>query len=166
MSPAPRKPANRGLPPNLHTHPKGFRYRRPDGTYCYLGTDKNKAIRAAIEANLHYAKKGELLDKIVNENDKTLADAIDEYLSSKLPSLDISDETRKNREYSFKKIRSSELGHRRIDDLTTRDLYLYLQAQSSDWVRQNRRAMLLQLFTWAIQTGLREDNPGFCIRAA
>lgn len=38
-------------------------------------------------------------------------------------------------------------------------LYDYLETLDSDWVRQNRRAMLNQIFKWAIQTGLREDNP-------
>jgi integrase len=73
--------------------------------------------------------------------------------------LDIAEETRKNREYSLKKIQSSDLGSMRVDEITTRDLYPYLESQSTDWVRQNRRAMFLQFFTWAIQTGLRQDNP-------
>jgi hypothetical protein len=76
MSPVHRKLENRGLPLNLHTHPKGYRYRRPYGSYCYLGTDKRKAIDAAIAANLHYAKKGEFFDKIIDDKDKTLATAI------------------------------------------------------------------------------------------
>src|SRR3569623_2055953 len=159
MSPAPRKPGNRGLPPNLHTHPKGYRYRRPDGSYCYLGIDRQRAIEAALAANSWYAPKGDLFSKIVDENDTTLSKAIDEYLASRLPVLEIADETRKNREYVLRKIQGSDLGSRLVDEITTRDLYLYLNSQATDWVRQSRRAMLLQLFSWAIQTGLRQDNP-------
>ena len=159
MSPARRKTENRYLPPNLYTHPKGFRYRRPDGSWCYLGHDKTKAIEAALAANLHYSPKGNLFDKIIDDNDRSFADVIEEYLKTKLPQFDIADETRKNREYALRKIQLSELGKIRVDEITTRDLYLFLAAQSTDWVRQNRRAMFLQLFSWAIQTGLRHDNP-------
>ena len=159
MSPARRKPENRTLPPNLYTHPRGYRYRRPDGSWCYLGFDRAKAVEAALAANLHYSPKGNLFDKIIDDNNKILADVIEEYLKTKLPQFEIADETRKNREYALRKIQLSELGRMRVDAITTRDLYLFLAAQSTDWVRQNRRAMFLQLFTWAIQTGLRHDNP-------
>jgi len=159
MCPAPRKPENRRLPPNLHRHPKGFRYRRPDRSYVYLGHDEAEAINAAKGANLHFSSKGDLFDKIVKGDEQSLSSVIDDYLTNKLPKFEIGEDTRKNREYALRKIQSGALGNMPVDEVSTRDLYLYLESLGSDWTRQGYRAVLMQLFAWTIQTGLRDDNP-------
>lgn len=163
MSRPRRRIENRGLPPNLHTHPKGFRYRRPDGTYCYLGRDRKAACDAAIAANLHYTQRRDLFDKIVEGDAKNFSQVVGDYLADKLPTLDISAGTRQNRIWCFKKMQTSQLAAISVEDITTRDLYLYLQTLASDWTRQNYRALLRQLFTWTVTTGLREDNPAISL---
>lgn len=160
MSPAPRRPANRALPPNLYTHSRGgFRYRRPDGSYVYLGHDRAKAIGAALAANAHFGSKTSLFEKIVAADIKTLRQVIGDYLEKMLPKLEIGEDTRKGREWCLKKIQASDLASAAIEDIETRDIYLYLETLASDWTRQSHRALLMQVFKWAIGTGLRRDNP-------
>lgn len=156
---APRKPQNRGLPANLYHHPRGFRYRRPDGSFAYLGKDKAQAIEAAVQANNFYAAKQSLFQKIVSTEEQTLSAAIGDYLKERLPKFEIAESTRKNREYALRIMQGSDLGTVAVDEITTRQLHLYLESLNSDWTRQGYRAQLLQLFAWTVQTGLREDNP-------
>jgi enterobacteria phage integrase len=159
MCPAPRKPRNRGLPPNLYSHPRGYRYRRPDGSDCYLGHDRDAAAKAAVSANLSYAPKGSLYDKIVRGDSKSFGTFLAEYIADRLPGFEIKEGTRRERGYVLKRLQASSLGEKLVEEITTRDLHLYLQTLPSDWTRQSFRAQLMQAFSWAIQTGLREDNP-------
>lgn len=165
MSPAPRQLMYRDLPRNLHVHSSGrFRYRRPDGTYVYLGHDKQAAVEAAIAANAHYASKASLFDKIVQEGSQSVTAAIEEYLKKRLPKYEIKDETRKNRAYILGAIGRSRLGSQQVHEVSTRDLYLYLESLESDWSRQAHRAQLMQFFAWTIETGLRENNPAVAVQ--
>lgn len=161
MSPAPRKPQNKGLPENLHTHPRGgFRYWHPiKKAYIYLSHDRQKAVDAAKAANLHFDLKGRLFDKITDNPAKPIAKFISEYVTKKLPTYGTTEETRKNREYILLRIQKSVLGEKHVEDISTRELYEYLESLPSDWTRQSYRAQLHQLFVWAKQTGLRTDNP-------
>lgn len=157
--PRPRNAKNRGLPPNLYEHLKGFRYRRPDRSWVYLGYNRPAAIEAAIAANAHFVAKSTLFDKIVAGDEKTLATVIADFIEKKLSKAEVKPKTRKDRQWTLQSIARSRVASKLVDQVTTRDLHDYLETLDTDWVRQARRSMLNQVFKWAIQTGLREDNP-------
>lgn len=70
MSPAPRRLQNRGLEPNLHPHPKGFRYKEPrTGKYRYFGkaVTREAANKAARTLNRLLATHSSLVNRIAGQ---------------------------------------------------------------------------------------------------
>ena len=159
MAPRARKPENRGLPPNLYTHPSGYRYRRPDQSYVYLGHDRGKAIEAAKAANAHYAALNPVLDRIVGSKSISLAEVINDFIEEKLKTMKIAEKTRRNRKWVLSKFGREKVSQIPVAEVTTRDLYLHMTSLKSDWLRQLHRSLLHQVFNFAIQSGLIKTNP-------
>ena len=79
MSPRPRQPRNRDLPPNLYTMSRGYVYRRPtDRKDVYVGRNRQQAIRDAIEANAYFAAQNPRVARIIGES-QTLGTFVDTY---------------------------------------------------------------------------------------
>lgn len=162
MSPAPRRVANRGLEPNLHTHPKGFRWKNPrTGRYHYLGKSvgKHEANEAARQLNHAYSRKSSIFERIALQESETLGSVIKTHLKQYLPHQRVTENTRKNREYIFGKVSASDLAASDVSTITTRDIVKYLQSLATDNMRQQYRAQLISVFKTAIKEGLIDQNP-------
>lgn len=162
MCPAPRKSRNRGLAPNLHTHPKGFRWKHPrTGKYYYFGkgASEDEANSAARTLNLKYAPKNSIFDKVAVAESESLRSVIAIHRKEYLPAQRVCENTRKNRGYILGKISQSDLASCDVSTITTRDVVQYLKSLASDSLRQQYRAQLLAVFKTAIQEGLIEVNP-------
>ena len=159
MSPAPRKPQNRGLPRNLTTHPKGYRYKHPlTGKYHYLGKSVTRAdaIAAAEQLNSRFACTNSLADRVSGGADWSMRNLVALHLSSL--SSDEAPKTKADREWELGKL-SRKLGSADASELNTHALAIYLRGLSSDHVRKRYRMRLVELFDTAVQNGWRENNP-------
>ena len=68
MSPRPRRPKNRALPPNLYPNNggKSYQYRHPvTGKFHGMGSNKAQAIAAAKELNAHLMPENDLVAKVL-----------------------------------------------------------------------------------------------------
>lgn len=162
MCPAPRRSRNRKLEPNLHTHPKGFRWKHPDtGKYYYLGKDvteaeANEAVRAL---NLKFARKPSIYDRIAGSESESFRSVVQTHLTHRLPAQQVSESTRKNRQYVLQKLRDCPLAALDVAAISTRDVVEYLRSLKSDSQRQQYRIQLTAVFKTAIQEGLLQHNP-------
>lgn len=161
MCPAPRKPPNRALEPNLHSHPKGFRWKHPSGKYYYLG--KNVSIAEANEAaralNLKFSRKSSIFDRIAGCDSESLRAVIESHQKSYLPVQRVSESTRKNRTYILRKIAASDLAACDVSVIRTGDIIQYLDTLASDSMRQQYRAQLFAVFKTAIKLNFITQNP-------
>lgn len=160
MSPAPRKPANRGLERGLHTHPSGYRWKHPrTGKYHYFGKlSREEANKSARALNLHFAPKSSIFDRIVGSTE-SLREVIKIHLRDRLRFQKVAERTKENRGYILNKIAASHLGSLDVSSITTRDIAQYLDTLASDSMRQQYRAQLLAVFKTSIQRGIIERNP-------
>lgn len=160
--PAPRRPQNRGLEPNLYTHPLGgFRWRHPrTWKYHYFGkVDRAAANEAARSLNLHFAAKSSIFDRIVAQDSETLRSVIEFHNKDRIRQQRVSERTKENRVYILRKLAATELASLDVSAITTRDVALYLESLPTDSMRQQYRAQLMAIFKTAIQRGLVERNP-------
>lgn len=162
MCPAPRKPVNRGLEPNLHWHPtKGPRWKNPrTGKYHYLGLhvsreDANVAVR---QLNLKFAAKSEIFDRIASSESESLRTVIEIHIREKLPASRVAQRTKDTRRYALNKIAQSSLASCDISTITTRDVVEYLDSLPTASMRQQYRGQLHAVFKTAIQRGLLDNN--------
>jgi integrase len=164
MCPAPRKPQNRGLPRNLTTHPKGYRYKHPlTGKYVYFGKAicRADAIVAAEALNLRFAPKNRIYDQIAGETRFTLRRLIDVHRGTLSP--DNAPKTKADREWEFGKL-SRELGNADACEIGTHELANYIRALRSDHLRKRYRQRFVEMFDTAVEEGWRADNPARVLR--
>ncbi|MBL6750462.1 MAG: tyrosine-type recombinase/integrase [Nevskia sp.] len=165
MCAARRRPQNRGLPRNLTTHPKGFRYKHPlTRKYVYLGKDvtRAEAIEAAERLNLQFAPRNRVYDRLVGDSSLSVRRLIELHLASL--SSDDADKTKADRKWEFGKL-SRELGSLDASEVNTHFLANYLRNLQSDHRRRRYRARLVELFDTAVYEGWRDDNPARILRA-
>lgn len=162
MCPARRSSRNRRLEPNLHTHPKGFRWKNPrTGKYHYLGigVSEAEANEAARLLNLKFGRKSSIFDKIAAKESESFRSVVELHLRERLPSQRVSESTRSNRRYILQKIAVSELAGCDVSTISTRDVVAYLGSLKSESQRQQYRIQLSAVFKTAIQQGFIEHNP-------
>lgn len=143
MSPAPRRPQNRGLEPNLHPHPKGFRYKDPrTGKYRYFGeaVTREAANKVARTLNRLLATHSSLVDRIAGQESRSLRSAVESFITEKLPTQSVCDRSRDNRRYILRKLQAIDLASYDVSSITTRDVAVYLKTLSTDSMKQLYRA--------------------------
>lgn len=168
MCAAPRRPKNRGLPRNLTTHPKGYRWKHPlTRKYVYLGKDvtRDEAIAAVEALNLQFAPKNRVFDRIVADRSFSLRRLIELHLETLNGDLgrNLAAVTKSNREWEFGKLKR-ELGDVDAVETNTHTLASYLRRLSSDQTRARYRARFVELFDTAVHEGWRDDNPARPLR--
>jgi integrase len=165
MCAAPRKPQNRGLPRNLTTHPKGYRYKHPlTRKYVYFGkgATRSDAIEAAERLNLRFASTNRIADRVAGDADTSMRKLIALHLE--LLSSEDAPKTKADREWELGKL-SRELGGMDASEVNTHALANYLRRLGSDHVRKRYRMRLVELFDTAVHEGWRDDNPACVLRA-
>lgn len=168
MSPAPRKPKNRGLERGLHTHPtKGYRWRHPvTGKYFYFGKEctREQAITTARALNLKFSPKTTIFDRIVGDASTSLRTVVATHRTEVLGKRKLSEKTQSIYSQYLTAI-EKKIGDWDVGAVTPRDVAQFLKvACEGDRARQMYRQQLIELFNTAIEEGLRDDNPATATR--
>lgn len=168
MSPAPRRPINRGLERNVYPHPEsGYRWRHPvTKKDVYLGKHctREEANNTARELNSRYTPKTSIFDKVVGASSTSLRSLIATHRKEFLSSQNLAAKTLEIYEYYLKLI-EQKIGSWDVQATTTYDLAQFLKTASTGArARQLFRQMLIALFDTAVEEGLTQDNPARATR--
>ncbi len=154
MSPRPRRSKHRDLPPNLYDNGNGdYVYRRPtDKKRIYIGRDRQRAIRDAIEANTYFASQSTRIAHIISDS-HTFGVFVDDYFDEIASERDWSQITK--RDYKQKLVHIREcFADRNLQDIDVLEISTFLDGFPA--VQSNRyRALLRTLFQYAIGKGRR-----------
>jgi enterobacteria phage integrase len=160
-----RDAKNTDLPPNLYAHPDGrYVYRRPtDGKQISLGTNRERAKRAAASANRQlmppeYVLEAALLGRAIGRDDELkLSTVIERFTAEYLPDRELSPKTEPEYRRQLDVIRQG------IGDLPAADVPVNVVADFLDRHPANTsnklRARMVTLFRWGIAKGLCRANP-------
>lgn len=170
MAPRRRGPRYRDLPPNCEADPKPngrvyYRYVAPDGQRMSLGSDKAVAISAAIELNLTFSEKKDLVAKVLGRQhvalpspeNPTLPILVAEFQTHVLAERRHSDRTREEITYKLNEY-CRIWPERLVKSFTVRDIATFLSEKTAN-VHTKHRLLLDTLFAFACQQGYRNDNP-------
>lgn len=168
MSPAPRKPINRGLERGLHPHPtKGYRWRHPvTGKYFYFGKacTREEANKTARALNLRFVPKTSIFDRIVGDASTSLRTLVATHRREVLANRDLAEKTRAIYN-DYLNLIDRQIGDWDVAAVTPHDVAQFLKvATKGDRARQLYRQQLIELFNTAIEEGLRSDNPAAATR--
>lgn len=160
MTPRPRKPKNRALPPNLYESKRGkwvsYKYRHPiTRKFHGLGADKAKAIEAAKQLNSLLMQTSDLVAGVMGA--VTVAEHIDWFFSEIVPGREYASSTVAMYRGQSNLIKRT-LGAQPVETVTVReisDLMATLPARSA----QLLRLVAADLFKTAAGRGLIEHNP-------
>ena len=160
MAARPRKSKNRWLEPNLYQNGDRFVYRNPvTGSRHGMGTDKAKAQAAARVLNARLMKGPDLVARVMGEEGITLKFAADAWLKERVePHPKHSASTKNNKRYRAGRI-VKDRGDTRLDQINTRWCAEYLDENFRGDPYVQYRAVLSQIFDFAITKGWKEINP-------
>ncbi|MCD5970717.1 tyrosine-type recombinase/integrase [Pseudomonas quasicaspiana] len=162
MSPRPRSPKHKGLPPNLYANNGGesFKYRRPDtGAWHGMGTDRHKAVQAAKQLNSLLMAGTDLVSGVMGAT-QTLSSFLDTYEREILPPRELAKATLTLYKVRAKQIKAT-FGDQPIDQITIRHIAEMLDGMTARGANQTR-ALLVDVFNHAASKGLCPDNPAAC----
>ncbi len=141
-----------------------YYYRMPDNSYESLGKDRAAAIEAAITLNQHLRPSGDIANRIINKPKQTSSkplDSLDKLINEfKEFYLPEKNHTRKTLEGKLLKLEQylKEWGNHSTSTMTTRTIAEYLNPLTPNAYIKHR-ALLNQLFQFAIHQGYRDTNP-------
>lgn len=175
MAPRPRKTGSKDLPPNLYRKTDSrngvtyYSYRDPvTGKWHGLGTDKARAVREAVHANITGARmQPTLAERIVAAPKRRFSQWIEEYRKL-YAERDLSERSKETVRMRLNRL-SDALGHHDTAELGTFEVAGYLKTFTDEGKAQMARAMrslLSDVMREAIAAGWRKDNPVEVTRAA
>lgn len=156
MTPRPRKPKNRNLPPNLYTNNGGrtYLYRRPDNGKTFgMGSDRKEAIEAAKQLN-SMLMSSSLVSKVMGA--ETVTKHIEHFLK-RLDEREYSKSTESLTKIRLKQIREA-IGDMALEDVTVKHVSDMLELYSPG-VANQLRSVCIDLFRSAMARGLCHANP-------
>lgn len=160
--PRQRKPGNKSLPPNLYTTERGgkiyYRYRHPETNQeTGLGTDRRAAIEAANIVNTRLATEIaiDFVDRIEGRSMPSFSEWIDGFKAYYFEQ-DIKPGTIKTNRSVINRL-GDEFGDRIAPRITRSDFAKFLGQQTASTANA-MRAMLIQIYEWAIEAGQAEIN--------
>ena len=158
MSPRSRKNKNRDLPANLYESDGLYRYRRPtDRKMVSLGSDRQEAIKAAIEANkLLSPASQELVERIVAGGEFTVPQMIERLKTEYYGQREYSTKTLTDY-YSILNRVSKAWSNKRPHELTVADTSELVNAQTPRVARQFI-GRLSDLFRFCCSQGVMHDD--------
>lgn len=165
MSPRPRDPGNRDLPDNLYRYPDGrYIYKRPtDGKRFSLGKDKVRAVRIAKRLNAElmppeYAIEAAILGRVIGiDMEAPLSTILERFQAEYTPERDLAPATLRERIRMMRVIEET-LGELPAAQISVRIVAGFLDRFPSN-TSNKYRALLSQVFRFAIAKGYCESNP-------
>lgn len=158
MSPRPRRPKNKALPPNLYPNNGGktYVYRHPiNGTWHGMGANRVQAIAAAKELNAMLMPENDLVAKVLGN--VTVRQHIGWFVQNIAPEREYKPKTLAMYQTQFNKLNAA-MGEKSVEEVSVQDLAELMETQSPRSANQVRQ-VAVDLFKVAISRGLRQDNP-------
>src|SRR5450830_259674 len=161
MSPRPRSPINKKLPPNLYANGKYWRCKNPiTGKMTSINRSLEEAIKMAKAANARLAPlmagDGEMLTMITGEKLPNMRTLMDRFEAEWLPDRKYAASTLDEIGYKLERYRK-ELGDLLVGQLDVLAVAEYLD-QFSNNAYTKHRGLLVQVFAFAVAKGLAERN--------
>ncbi|MFC7296050.1 phage integrase Arm DNA-binding domain-containing protein [Marinobacter aromaticivorans] len=158
MSPRPRRPKNRALPPNLYSSNggKSYQYRHPvTGKFHGMGVSRAAAIAAAKELNAMLMPDNDLVGKVLGR--VTVRQHAKWWLENIAPEREYKKSTLEMYQVQMRKLIAA-MGDTAVEDVDVQDLAKLLEDHSARTANQIRQ-VAVDLFRVAVSRGLRPDNP-------
>jgi enterobacteria phage integrase len=165
MAPRPRSKKNKGLEPNLYSDKSArgvtyFRYKNPiTGERFPMGSDRVAANAAARVLNARLMKGQDLVGRVLNDGATTMADLIDRYIKEQIPAKKLSSSTAKITGYRLGRVKK-DLGAQVMEYFTVQNVAKYLDQHFERDAYVKHRALLVELFRFAIVKGLYPVEKG------
>lgn len=172
MSPRPRQPGQKDLPPNLYRKEiKGviyYQYRNPaNGRYIGLGTNKETAISDAVAANaiIYKAARQKRIDAISQPSGLTLRGYLSQYwrLLTENPRRPLSPNTLRGKNWVINQVRGHRNSHIPIASIEVIHISEILKEYTSRQKNRAAQAMrsgLVDIFKHALAEGVRPAAAG------
>lgn len=158
MSPRPRRPKNRALPPNLYPTNRGrsFMYRHPvTGRWHGMGSIKAQAIEAAKELNALLMAENDLVGKVLGQ--VTVSKHVEWFFENVAPEREYKPSTLEMYQVQARKL-TAAMGDVPVEEVSVQDMAELLEKYSARSANQIRQ-VTVDIFRVAISRGLRTDNP-------
>lgn len=158
VPPRSRSPETRDLPKNLYKKRDSYVYRHPITGKCFgMGTDKRKAVQAALELNhtLIPQKAAARLNAVIQAG-KLVPDIIAAYKSQYLPRKKLTQGALNNHTYILNRVKDT-FPTTAFSALTVGDLADYLNKLGPEAYRTHRR-VLVEVYRFALSQGEVAQN--------
>ncbi len=161
MSPRPRTPKNRKLPPNLYPNGKYWRYRNPiTGKMTSINKSLDEAVRLAKAANAKLAPlmtdNGAMLETITGDRLPSMKLLINRFEDEWIPERGYAKSTLDEIGYKLERYRK-DLGDLLVGQVDVLAMAEYLD-QFSNNAYTKHRGLLVSLFAFAVAKGMAEKN--------
>lgn len=158
MAPRKRLRKNKDLADNLYGNVKNgvtyYQYRHPGtGQFHSMGTNKLEANAAARQLNSILIAERNLVAEVMGTAHKDMSHLIDRYRKELLPTKSLAASTEKTVEYRLNRL-ESDLGKKLVEDIDVQTVAEYLDDNFQRDAYIKHRAMLIELFRFAINKGL------------
>lgn len=160
MTPRPRKPKNKSLPPNLYAGKKAgyefYRYKHPDtGRFHGMGADKPAAIEAAKELNALLVRPRDLVAQVLGA--ETVDRHVAWFFEQLIPTRSYARNTVSMYQIQARKL-VAELGSMTIESVSVRDIAKIIEGMAARTGQQFRQ-VAIDIFKAAAGRGFIETNP-------
>jgi len=158
MAPRKRLKKNKDLADNLYGNVKNgvtyYQYRHPGtGQFHSMGTNKLEANAAARQLNSILIAERNLVAEVMGTANKDMSHLIDRYRKELLPTKSLAASTEKTVEYRLNRL-ESDLGKKLVEDIDVQTIAEYLDDNFQRDAYIKHRAMLIELFRFAVNKGL------------
>lgn len=161
MTPRPRKPKNKTLPPNLYEGTKSgsstyYRYKHPQtGRFHGLGAEKAAAIAAAKELNALLVRPSDLVSKILGT--ETVEQHVNWFFEQLIPTRNYAKGTIEMYQIQARKL-VKDLGPLTLEHVSVRDIAKIIENMAPRTGQQFRQ-VAIDIFKAAAGRGFIESNP-------
>lgn len=158
MSPRPRRPKNKALPPNLYptNGGKSYIYRHPvEGSWHGMGANRGQAVAAAKELNAMLLPENDLVNRVLGN--VTVSQHITWFKENIYPEREYKAKTKGVYQAQFNKL-IAKIGDKAVEEVSVHDLAGIMEEHSPRTSNQIRQ-VASDLFRAAISRGFRQDNP-------
>lgn len=158
MAPRRRLAKNRDLPTNLYAmRAKGvtyYRYRHPKtGAYHGMGSHKSNACDAARQLNSILVKESDLVGQVVGTANQDINHLIGRFQKEHLIEKELAPSTLQIINYRLGRI-GRDIGSKQVDHVDVQQIAQYLDENFERDAYVKHRAVLVELFRFAVMKGL------------
>ncbi|MFL1405425.1 phage integrase Arm DNA-binding domain-containing protein [Marinobacter sp. M1N3S26] len=158
MAPRRRLSKNKDLPANLYTNKVNgvtyYKYRHPEtGVHHGMGASKSEACAAARQLNGILLKDSDLVGQVMGTAEQNINHLIKRFKEEHLPTKKLAASTLQTTNYRLGRI-GRDIGDRQIDQVDVQAIAEYLDDNFERDSYVKHRAMLIELFRFAMMKGL------------